>query len=141
MSTFKSSISDRTATIDGLGYPELCIRNSNGEVLASIALSEKDAPAIALAVLEAAGFDQGPFPDHDAEEATYRLQRHVRESESKAAAAAEEAELKREAKELYYASRGPDEAYQLWLHLGEGERGKWGRAARRARELAKERTK
>jgi len=102
-------------------------------------------PALALAVLEAAGVHRtgrNLRPEDTsltelAEMATYLLAERERRAAEQAAADAEEAALEAEA-EVLYQEIG---LVPAWHEAPEEYRNKWIAVARRARELAKERAK
>ncbi|AYN59138.1 hypothetical protein HOU52_gp53 [Arthrobacter phage Yang] len=90
----------------------------------AVHVSKADAPAVALAILEAAGWEAKVASTVGAEEAVYALREHVRDT-------AQEAELAAEALALLNAAT--DSCYADFPN--ETVREVWRRAARRAREI------
>jgi len=108
---------------------------------ATILLGASDAPALALAILEAAGAhkDSQDFLGGAVEQ----LKFHIGEQDRATAEARERAELEAEALELFKASGayGSDRFFLKFSDLEETTQSAWLAVARRARELAKEATK
>ncbi|UIW13310.1 hypothetical protein SEA_CREWMATE_58 [Arthrobacter phage Crewmate] len=96
-------------------------------------VSKADAPAVALAILEAAGWTSSTSSDPAAlpANAVYTLRRHVEEAEKAAKLAADEEALDREALELLNAAT--ESSYPTMPDNVIGS--VWRRAARKAREL------
>lgn len=110
-------------------------------------LDPSEAPALALAILEAAGVPmQGDFsrPTEGTEAhlsfIAQHLERYVVESEFTAAEARERAELEAEALELFKASGayGSDRLFLKFSDLEETTQSAWLAVARRAREMRAE---
>lgn len=143
--TFKSAHSDNKALkVDELfGNPRLLIKAFDGDTR-GFAYAPSDAPALALAILEAAGYDDKADDMSQAEsyafDALHKLQQSVDEQERATAEAREQAELEAEALELINAwmdSCGAGE-YPSWAQV-ESSRRKQGLAvARKAREMRAE---
>ena len=110
-----------------------------------IHISPSDAPALALAVLEAAGFEDSSSGGHitGARIAVGDLKRHVKMQERATAEAKEQAELEAEALELcneFIEDMGYDRV-DSWDGSVPSKKEAWLAVARRAREIAKEATK
>ncbi|MGP9727929.1 hypothetical protein [Glutamicibacter sp. AOP3-A1-12] len=106
-----------------------------GDANAGIQLAPSDAPALALAILEAAG-----LPDVDDDwlgEAVMGLRRHIQIRDKRAAEAKDQAELEAEALELFKASGtyGSDRIFLQFSHLDDHIQKAWLAVASRAREL------
>lgn len=138
--TFKNATNSGTEVYVGEGINtdsvQLIIRNvGSGIGKAGIYLNSSDAPALALAILEAAGYGEEVVtdgsPDGHVRVAKYYLYEGVKAHASITAEAKAQAELEAEALELY----------QLWETLQSDDETVWLAVARRARELAKEATK
>ncbi|PRA13306.1 hypothetical protein CQ010_01280 [Arthrobacter sp. MYb211] len=105
-------------------------------------LAPSDAPALALAILEAAGVEVIPFdegPETEAGHAVWALRHHMQEAEAKAAEAKDKAELEAEARDFYdvYHSAA-DWPYQDWVMLEERYKAQFIAVARHAREMRAE---
>ncbi|WGH21233.1 hypothetical protein SEA_OBITOO_57 [Arthrobacter phage ObiToo] len=96
-------------------------------------VSKADAPAVALAILEAAGWtaEASPISASRPGNAVYALRKHVEEAKEEAARKADEEALDREALELLNAAT--ESSYPTMPDNVIGS--VWRRAARRAREL------
>ena len=100
--------------------------------------SHADAPAIALAVLEAAGIKASDLPESTSINlAAYYLREHIGVEAANANAAAEQAELEVEALELLNAFRADSglSPHSCIEDMPASSRASWLAAARRAREL------
>lgn len=111
-----------------------------GKRHSGIIISRDDAPALALAILEAAGFTsedlQGDDSDRHFSLAVHHLLRGIEERERETAAAREQAELEAEARDFYDAYHSTaDWPYQDWVMLEERYKAQFYAVARRAREL------
>lgn len=143
--TFKGFASDRELTVkgydDGSQVELLVMRSATGLFDTGIAIAPSDAPAIALAILEAAGGRDSL--GIDVGNAMTDLREYVTEQERATAEARERAELEAEALELLNAYR------KSFLHCApeddfdgfddpEAIKAKWLAVARRAREMRAE---
>lgn len=115
-----------------------------------IIIAPSDAPALALAILEAAGYGEeivtDGSPDGHIQVAKYYLYEGVKAHASITAEARERAELEAEALELFRAFQhvradGVFVSVPSFASLSEPQQAEWLAVARRARELAKEATK
>jgi hypothetical protein len=98
-------------------------------------LSNEDAPAFALAVLEAAGYTGGEDAKHVLIARAY-LKDHVEEQARRKAESEGAAKLDEEAEALYEAYRRADLSnLNEWDRLAESYRKPWREAAKKAREL------
>lgn len=143
--TFKSTMTDsRELEVDVIfSNPRLLIKES-GNGRSGFVFAPSDAPALALAILEAAGVEATPMATSVAFGTVVAdLQRLIAEQERATAEARERAELKAEALELFKASGayGSDRLFLKFSDLEETTQSAWLAVARRARELAKEATK
>ena len=139
---FKSAEPDARRLIVDVFFtgPRLLIKDFDGDNKGFI-FNGASAPAIALAVLEAAGYDDKADDMSQAEsyafDAMHKLQQSVDEQERATAEARERAELEAEAFELATLYQG----YGEWAKglsfsdLDEDSQKKWLDVARRAREL------
>lgn len=101
------------------------------------------APALALAILEAAGYDDmaddANLADVHAFNAMHKLQESVDTQERATAEAKEQAELEAEALELFNASRVVRGLVLIeWVSVTKSERDEWLAVARKAREMRAE---
>lgn len=148
MTTFHAPHNHRTLTIgqhaDGSG---ITFHTEDGSASVGVYLDPADSPAIALAVLDAAGIEpelheHPDIPDLTAaqlaETGAWYLRKSVKRAESESKDRAEEAELEADAEELFSAFTL---AGGTWATVHGDHRKRWVAAARRARELAKERAK
>lgn len=144
--TFKSSSQandNRTLSVEELyGEPRLMI---SGDVRMGFLLDPSDAPALALAVLEAAGaiptvpahalFEYGTKAH--LENIFLDLARYVEASKKRNAEARERAELEAEALELFNTARATRDIEPLeWDEVADKDT--WVAVARRAREIRNE---
>lgn len=98
-------------------------------------LTKEQAPAVALAILEAAGWNDQPSTNIGI--ASDQLRMHIREQERKQAEAKEDAKLDKEAKAIYEAFAKISVFVQpQWENL-EDAKHPWIAAAKKARELHK----
>lgn len=135
MKTFKSAVSSGHLDISDAkrGLINVSIMR-NTTILEMIDLSTETAPALALAILEAAG-GRGAL-GIDVGNAMIDLRESIAEQERATAEAKEQAELEAEALVLYNASRthnGTGNALTSWGQVIEKTR--WLAVARKAREL------
>ena len=147
--TFISASTDRVLVVEGYhGAPYLEIVDGGGD-MKSFRLDKSDAPAVALAILEAAGVE----PDREPLECQVSLgtivadlQGTIQYAEALASANREQAELEAEALELFntlqteiHGNLGPN-----WVPVTEfpniETKRKWLAVARKSRELNKELT-
>lgn len=144
--TFKNATNSGTEVYVGEGINtdsvQLIIRNvGSGIGKAGIYLNSSDIPALALAVLEAAGAhkDSQDFLGGAVEQ----LKFHIGEQERITAEARERAELEAEALMLANSAvlAVGNPPYPSIEHMSDTSLRKWLAVARRARELAKEATK
>lgn len=99
-------------------------------------LNPSDAPALALAILEAAYGEDQPAPNKIGE-AWAALYAHIAEEESRAAEAKELAELEAEALDLFNTARATRDIDPLeWDEVADKDT--WVAVARRAREMRAE---
>ena len=99
----------------------------------NILVAKEQAPALALAVLEAAGYS-GTSKDNVGD-SVYLLTYHVKEQAAAAAEAADREALEREAKAIYEGYRDASVFILVpWTELNEGKK-PWLAAARAARKL------
>ncbi|MGP5599561.1 hypothetical protein ACTXOJ_11275 [Glutamicibacter arilaitensis] len=137
--TFKSEVSHGRLSISDTrnGLFTVAVRRG-GESVDMIDLKTETAPALALAILEAAGFvgDENMFTGL----AVANLRDHVEEQERITAESREQAELEAEALELVNAwmdSCGAGK-YPSWEHVETGRREQGLAVARKAREIGAE---
>ena len=113
---------------------------SDGRQLDEIAPS--DAPALALAILEAAGYTEAEYVDEwpNVNRAVFSLRLGIEEQEREASRAKEQAELEAEALELYNAriSFLGGEALTSFEKLNQDNKDMWLAVARKAREMRTE---
>ena len=139
--TFKSAVPSSTQTLvvrkDHDGTAVYVRTEDSGRLIAGIVLERTDAPAIALAILEAAGIAAKGFSESsDAEMAVAHLASHVGLERAKAKEAADREALEREALALCNAFQdagGYEKSDVMTTH--HYDYGKWMDAARKAREL------
>lgn len=108
------------------------------ETYGSIDLAPSDAPALALAILEAAGrtdSSKGGIIDK-VSNAMLLLKEHVKAEERNTLEAKEQAELEGEALELFNANQGTD--LDDWKYADRSVVSSWVRVARKAREIGAE---
>ena len=134
--TFKSAHTKRNIEIARSPLGDVAIAMSD-IMSRDIVLNKTCAPAIALAILEAAGieaipFDEGPetIPGH----AVWALRHHVQELEAKAKEAADQKVLKAEAFTLYSAAPFRSGVHSFEL-LSDGAKVQWLSIARASRDL------
>lgn len=147
--TFNGFASDRELTVKGYddsSQVDLLVRRSpTGFGVTGIAIALSDAPALALAILEAAGVKDtstGGLITHDRVAVT-NLKIHIEKQAKRTTEAKERAELEAEALELVNAAviECGNPPYPSVERMGEKVLRRWLAVARRARELAKEATK
>jgi len=143
--TFKGSRQgndERTLEVDTLfGDARLLLRAPDGVKL-GIALDKDDAPALALAILEAAGAHKESQDFLGG--AVEQLKFHIGEQERATAEAKEREELEAEALAFYLAyieATGVNSAADSFDDLNSIAKEQWLAVARKARELAKEAAK
>ncbi|WP_417372975.1 hypothetical protein [Glutamicibacter protophormiae] len=142
--TFKSTATNRTLTVEGHFNGEFAVVFSDDSSL-DLMLQGGDAPALALAILEAAGVkgtSTGGLITHDRVAVT-NLKIHIEKQAKRTAEAKEQAKLEAEALELLNAEREEFSCTPV-RDLSEVPARDQRAAiavARRARELAKEATK
>lgn len=138
--TFKSAVSHREVRIwpTDAGFAIAVLDDVSNEST-STQLAPTDAPAICLAILEAAGVQAIPFdegPESEPGHAVWALRHHVQASEAKAKEAADREKLEGEALALCSAFQdagGYARADVMTMH--HYDYGKWMDAARKAREI------
>ncbi|QIN94452.1 hypothetical protein SEA_LEGO_52 [Arthrobacter phage Lego] len=121
---------------DSYGDSLVVESDSNGAAVSSengnaVYVPKDDAPAVALAVLTAAGWEGRALTPERPEAAAYVLQRHVEDAAAVKAKAEAEANLAKEA--LYLLNAACDTCFVDFPN--ETVRETWLRAARRAREI------
>lgn len=155
--TFKNATNSGTEVYVGEGINadsvQLIIRNvGSGIGKAGIYLNSSDIPALALAILEAAGVvhhdpDDTPYEKSERTEnmgalnmSVFYLAKHVNDAEKAEFLAKEQTELEAEALELFKASGayGSDRIFLQFSHLDGHIQKAWLAVARRAREINKE---
>lgn len=113
-----------------------------GQIRQASTFAPSDAPALALAILEAAGFEDSSSGGHitGARIAVGDLKRHVKMHERITAEAKEQAELEAEALELFKVSGayGSDRLFLKFSHLDDNIQKAWLAVARKAREMRAE---
>lgn len=119
------------------------IEEADKRTFGMIDMSPSDAPALALAILEAAGVEGSSTGGliTGARIAVGELKRHVAKQERITAEAKEQAELEDEAFNLYRAYMAvhePMNAIGDWQMLAERTKEKWLAVARKAREMSAE---
>ena len=142
--SFKSAFSpDKVLRITG--SPErICLAQRYRNDAESLVFIDSSAvPALALAILEAAGVEAVPFDegtDTEPGHAVWALRHHVQEAEAKAAEARERAELEAEALELLNIHREAQAAgaYDKLDEVPSNAKACWLAVARRAREMRAE---
>lgn len=136
--TFKTAYEGSTATLtvkqDHDGSRPYLRLEMDGKLVSGIVLDNTDAPAIALAFLEAAGLVRDSCSGDDAEVALEWLHSAVARREREAKEAADLAELEAEAVSLYLAFY-PDSTVTRIIEFSPVMRGRWTNTARHAREL------
>ena len=143
--TFKSAHNNGTEVFVGGGITatnyQLVILDIGATIgKAGIYLPASEAPALALAILEAAGHG-GSSESSRLMQAFDLIELHVKEQERITAEAREQAELEAEALELLNASRESNRRPTLETFDGfESTKQSWLAVARKAREMAKELT-
>ncbi|MNW58827.1 hypothetical protein D3C74_367100 [compost metagenome] len=109
-----------------------------------VSVAPSDAPALALAILEAAGYKgilASEEPGNLIEKAYSAIRLHIKEQERITAEAKEQAELEAEALKLLLAFQAiddPDNRGCEWRQYGTNTKDKWLAVARRAREMRAE---
>ena len=148
--TFEGFSSDRELEVRGAedgSQVDLRIRRAGtGIFTVGIAIAPSDAPALALAILEAAGhrpvaYDPERLSGDDLlAYIAHRLAVHVGDEAKRTAEAEAQAKLEAEALELMNAQReaGGLPTCATWDGFSDGVRVIWLAVARRAREMAKE---
>ena len=137
--TFKTAHADnKVLKVDNLfGNPRLLIKEFDGDTR-GFAFAPTDAPALTLAILEAAGFDDVDSGNTSC--AVANLRTFIARQERITAEAKEQAELEAEALELVNAwmdSCGAGK-YPSWGHVETGRRKQGLAVARKAREMRAE---
>lgn len=128
MTTFESQTSSKTLAVSTYkGGPNLIISGPSG-IHEAISVSGADAPALALAILEAA---QGAGIDTALFDATHQIHNYVKQRETEAKEAADLEALVSEARALFLARHCRPGALE-WEDCAQGE---WLAVARAAREL------
>lgn len=148
--TFKNATNSGTEVYVGEGINtdsvQLIIRNvGSGIGKAGIYLNSSDIPALALAILEAAGYKEHSKANLGSSEllASYgltKLRQAVQAQEREESEAREQAKLEAEALELFKASGayGSDRFFLKFSDLEETTQSAWLAVARRAREMRAE---
>lgn len=136
--TFKSSTQandNRTLSVEKLyGEPRLTISD---EKRMGFLLDPSDAPALALAILEAAGIDDVDSGNTSC--AVADLRTFIARQERITAEAREQAELEAEARDFYDAYHpAADWPYQDWVMLEDRYKAQFLAVARKAREMRAE---
>ena len=90
------------------------IENQEHSTSVVVSVSKEQAPALALAVLEAAGYTENPWGD-DAQQALHRLRQVVKHQAAAAQEAADKEALTAEAEALFEAFRAGRGDYALGL--------------------------
>ena len=112
------------------------------ETFGCIDLPSSNAPALALAILEAAGYTEAEYVDEwpNVNRAVFSLRLGIEEQEREASRAKEQAELEAEALELYNAriSFLGGEALTSFEKLNQDNKDMWLAVARKAREMRTE---
>ncbi|GAA2941190.1 hypothetical protein ACFO7V_16685 [Glutamicibacter bergerei] len=135
--TFKSASSERKVRIweANLGVA-VCVEDPITNEATSTQIAPSDAPALALAILESAGYgeevDTDGSPDGHVRVAKYYLYEGVKAHASITAKAKEQAELEAEALELYKAHTSYHHAKSLSETASPS---RWLAVARKAREI------
>lgn len=136
--TFKSAFEDSSYRLEvcknaGAEHVSLWILGC-GLASTSIAIADKDSPALALAILEASGVES---PYYNLGDAVSNLRQHVEREAKHLAEAKEQAELEAEALELFKASGtyGSDRLFLKFNHLDDHIQKAWLAVARKAREI------
>ena len=135
--TFKS-VTDNTSELDVRANDcgVFIAFSRAGQIWQASTFAPSDAPALALAILEAAGFEDSSSGGHitGARIAVGDLKRHVKMHERITAEAKEQAELEAEALELYNVCM-TGHNLTSFDGLGGALRDQWLAVARRAREM------
>lgn len=145
--TFKSASSERKVRIweANLGVA-VCVEDPITNETTSTQIAPSDAPALCLAILEAAGYDDmaddANLADVHAFNAMHKLQESVDTQERATAEAREQSELEAEALELANSAVlvVGNPPYPSIGHMSDTSLRKWLAVARKAREMAKELT-
>lgn len=147
MKTFKNSYMSAESSMEiepSISGELFHITHVTGRGEKSFKFSNTDAPALALAILEAAGYDDmaddANLADVHAFNAMHKLQESVDTQERATAEAKEQAELEAEAFKLRRAYLEGRAGFDSWNELTDAERDHWLAVARKAREMAKELT-
>lgn len=128
--------SDRTLVIDSSGDSGILKIMRGDYYIGGINLDPANAPALALAILEAAGIEPVPFdeaPETEAGHAAWVLRHHVQASEEAAKEAADQKELETEALTLCRVMW--DNSDQQWAPMSPKAKAMWLVMARTAREM------
>lgn len=149
--TFRSVIQDpesaRTLEVgDSMSGKTIHLSIKDGDPLVGIFLANEDAPAVVLAILEAAGVVRYPAEsfgigtDEHLRDIAYELGRYVGVQEEKAKESADREALEAEALRLHDAWRSElhNMTTTAWGELGDSHRAAWigvARAARAVREI------
>ena len=135
--TFKSASSERKVRIweANLGVA-VCVEDPIANETTSTQIAPSDAPALALAILEAAGIDDADSGNTSC--AVADLETYVAMVERITAEAKEQAELEAEAFELRRAYLEGRAGFDSWNELTDAERDHWLAVARKAREMRTE---
>ena len=146
--TFKSAVSAGHLNIHDSKRGLITVSISRDKaILEMIDLKTETAPAIALAILEAAGVEARSIPSarlgtsEHLSDTAYELSTYIEKQQRATAEAKEQAELEAEAFELRRAYLEGRARFDSWNELTDAERDHWLAVARRAREMAKEATK
>lgn len=141
--TFKSASSERKVRIweANLGVA-VCVEDPITNETTSTQIAPSDAPALALAILEAAGFEDSSSGGHitGARIAVGDLRRHVAKQERITAEAKAQAELEAEALDLFnlWLAGFNYEGYSEWTGENAELKGDWLAVARKSREMRTE---
>ena len=138
MKQFKSASTHRTIKVHDFNANMFALVMSD-KVSSDFMVSSSDAPALALAILEAAGVAATPFdegPETEPGHAVWALRHHVQEQARATAEAKEREQLETEALELYRAHWHDRSDWAQVEHKDQ-----WLAVARKARELNKEANK
>ncbi|MBF6671568.1 hypothetical protein [Glutamicibacter sp. FBE19] len=148
--SFKGLLSANELNVVGYGdnsQVDLLIRRSDRAITSTgIAIAPSDAPALALAILEAAGIEEDMVkfhsgtPEYHFAYAMHHLCQGIQAQAKAVAEAKDREELEAEALELFNAWTGTTK-YTSWNEVAvfpDGDKREWLAVARKARELAKE---
>ena len=136
--TFKSASSERKVRNLGSQSRRCCLRRRSNRQRNNLytQIAPSDAPALALAILEAAGIDDADSGNTSC--AVADLRTYVAMVERITAEAKEQAELEAEAFELRRAYLEGRAGFDSWNELTDAERDHWLAVARKAREMRTE---